>query len=350
MPVDYSSLPKDSLVLVTGANGFLGSHIAHALLQAGHRVRGTVRSPAKCAWLRAHFDAAHGPGRFSLVPVPDMAAPAAFVDAVRGVDAVAHVASVMGDLCPDPNAVIPVVVRGVTNALDAAAGERRVKAFVYTSSSTAAYSPKPGAGGDVGQETWNEETVKEAWAPPPYEPSRTGKVYGASKMAAEKAVWDWVKEKEKEGEVGFRVNAVLPNVNFGRSLDVKNQGHPTTSGWAFDLATGKLADRMWEAVKPQYYVNVEDTALIHVAALTRPDIDRQRIYAFAGEFNWNTLLHALRKLYPERTFYEDREGLGHDLSRIVDAGKAEELLKDVSGRGWKSLEESLKENLEDLGW
>lgn len=95
---------------------------------------------------------------------------------------------------------------------------------------------------------------------------------------------------------------------------------------------------------------MEDTALIHVAALTRPDLDRQRIFAFAGEFNWNTLLQALRKLYPERTFYEDREGLGHDLSTIVEAPKAEQILRDISGRGWKSLEESLKENLEDLCW
>lgn len=66
------------------------------------------------------------------------------------------------------------------------------------------------------------------------------------------------------------------------------------------------------------------------------------------EFNWNTLLHALRRIYPEKAFYEDREGQGHDLSRILGASKAEKLLRDMGRPGWKGLEESLRENLEDI--
>lgn len=87
-----------------------------------------------------------------------------------------------------------------------------------------------------------------------------------------------------------------------------------------------------------------------MAALTRPDINNERIFAFASEFNWNTVLQALRKLYPEREFVPDREGLGHDLSRIHGRERAEQILKDMGRPGWKPLEESLKENLEDLGW
>lgn len=98
----------------------------------------------------------------------------------------------------------------------------------------------------------------------------------------------------------------------------------------------------------EYYIDVEDTALLHVAALTRPDLKGNRIFGFVEEFNWNTLLHALRRIYPEKVFYEDREGQDHDLSRILGASKAEKILRDMGRPGWKGLEESLRENLEDI--
>ncbi len=41
-------------IALTGATGFLGSHIARALAAAGHAVRGVVRTPSKGDWLKAH--------------------------------------------------------------------------------------------------------------------------------------------------------------------------------------------------------------------------------------------------------------------------------------------------------
>ncbi|MEL6344286.1 MAG: NAD-dependent epimerase/dehydratase family protein [Myxococcota bacterium] len=42
-----------ALIALTGATGFVGSHIAAALREAGYAVRGVVRNPARGAWLRA---------------------------------------------------------------------------------------------------------------------------------------------------------------------------------------------------------------------------------------------------------------------------------------------------------
>jgi nucleoside-diphosphate-sugar epimerase len=42
-----SAIPKGSLVLVTGVNGFIGSHVADQFLAAGYRVRGTARDLRK---------------------------------------------------------------------------------------------------------------------------------------------------------------------------------------------------------------------------------------------------------------------------------------------------------------
>lgn len=78
------SLPINSTILVTGANGYLGSAIASALLTAGYRVRGTVRSAPQHAWLATHLTRTHGAGRFELVSVPDMAAAGAFDGALQG--------------------------------------------------------------------------------------------------------------------------------------------------------------------------------------------------------------------------------------------------------------------------
>ncbi|KAF4541449.1 Sugar transporter [Lasiodiplodia theobromae] len=402
LTIDHTILAPNSLVLVTGANGLIASHIIAQLLAAGFRVRGTVRSLEKSAWLLPLFNgpsfspssssspspsspsgstspspspsSTSTPPRFELVAVPDMAAPGAFDDAVRGgVAAVAHVASIIwNDGAASADAVIGPVVAGAVGVLESAAKEPSgsVKRVVYTSSSLAAYTPAVrgddvddggvggaavgeggvGRGREVSAATWNEETVRAAYAelgPGAGMEAVTRRaldIYGASKAEAERAVWRWV--EEHEGKVGFEVNSVLPNVNFGRSVDPDHQGYPSTIGWPVMLATGTMPEMLWDAIRPQYWVDVEDTALLHVAALTRPDIKNRRIFAFAGRYNWNTLLAALRKMYPEKELYPDRDGLGHDLTRIIDAPWAEQILKDMGRPGWKSLEQSLRENLE----
>jgi hypothetical protein len=83
-PPDNLAIPQGSTVLVTGVNGFVGSHIADQFLHYGFNVRGTVRNVAKSHWMLAHFEETYGQGRFDLVAVPDIAAERALDDAVKG--------------------------------------------------------------------------------------------------------------------------------------------------------------------------------------------------------------------------------------------------------------------------
>jgi hypothetical protein len=68
----------------------------------------------------------------------------------------------------------------------------------------------------------------------PYEPERGYPVYAASKTLSEQEAWKFVREKKP----GFVLNAVLPNINFGATLDSAGQGHPSTSGMVAQLFKG----------------------------------------------------------------------------------------------------------------
>src|ERR1700751_5009811 len=80
---------SDMRVLVTGAAGFIGSHISETMREAGHEVRG----------LDSLTPAVHN-GRPSHVPgdlvVGDVRDPAAVDEALAGVDAVCHQAAMVG--------------------------------------------------------------------------------------------------------------------------------------------------------------------------------------------------------------------------------------------------------------
>lgn len=46
--------------LVTGISGYIGSHVADQLLQAGYYVRGTVRDETKGKWVKELFAEKYG--------------------------------------------------------------------------------------------------------------------------------------------------------------------------------------------------------------------------------------------------------------------------------------------------
>jgi len=335
---DNLAIPRGSLVIVTGANGYIASHVVDQLLLARYHVRGTVRSIQRAGWMQNYFDEKYGSGKFSLFEVPDMAAAGAFDEAIKGASGIAHVATpVMASF--DPNEAVPVVVDGTLNALKAAAKEPSVKRAVLTSSSTAAASPQPNKVFVINENTWNVDAVKAAWAPPPYEGlQRRLDVYSASKTQGEQAAWKFMREENP----GFVLNAVLPNANMGLILSPEHQGYPSTSGWIQALWDGFKGHEDLAFNPPQYYVNVQDDARVHVAALIYNDVKDVRLFAFAHPYTWNDILAIFRKLYPQKKFIDDMPNLGQDLSKVAN-GRAEELVKRFGRPGWTSLEDSVRD-------
>lgn len=232
MTEQTAAIPKGSLVLITGLTGYIATHVAQQFFDRGYKVRGTVRDLSKASWLKDDlFSAEHAAGNLELVQVPDLGAPNAFDAAVKGVDAVAHIATV-ANFDPDPNNVIPQTVSGVVSVLRAAAAEPSIKRIVFTSSAGAAIMPAPGASGHIGRDSWNDAAVQAAWAPPPYEATRGMATYMASKVEAEKAVWKFIQDEKPN----FVLNVVSPFTTLGTMLHPSHQRG--TAGWVSGLYKG----------------------------------------------------------------------------------------------------------------
>lgn len=200
------AVPYGSCVVVTGVTGFIGSHVADQLLTAGYRVCGTTRDLQKGMWAQTLFQSKFGADNFELKQVTDMATEGAFneivigrqvdisvkqeslADSLLGKGGFIHVANDMSK-SRDTDAAVQVAVNGALNALRASAAAG-VKRFVYTSSSFAATQPKLGKIFTITNESYNDEAVERASKPDPDGET----VYSASKVAAEKAIWSWVKE------------------------------------------------------------------------------------------------------------------------------------------------------------
>ena len=101
-------MTSDSLVVLTGATGFLGFRVLVLALKAGYNVRVVVRSTSKLnKILNAPSFKSLNPSskQFSHIVVPDMVVPGAFDEAVKGATYVIHCASPIpsfGDAAPTP--------------------------------------------------------------------------------------------------------------------------------------------------------------------------------------------------------------------------------------------------------
>ncbi|KAJ4244729.1 hypothetical protein NW762_014304 [Fusarium torreyae] len=343
---DTKAIPKGSTILIIGANGYTGSHVANQFLERGYKVRGTVRNAENNAWLPKFFEEKYGRGNFELVKVADMSTEHAFDQVAKGVSAVIHTAQNMS-LSPNPNEVIPQVIAGVLNGLKAAYNAPSVKRFIYTSSCAASYSPERCDDLDtvVTEDTWNEYTVKQAWAPPPYTPDRGMVVYAASKTQAEQELWKYHDEHQHE-RPDLVVNTVVPSLNLGKPLDPANQGYSSTSAFIPLLLKGTKFP-MHPFFPRQYYVHVQDSARLHVAATILEDIKDQRIFAYSERFSWDKILAMLREACPGSILPHDFSG-GHDPHEIVPRDKAEALLRLLGRPGFIGLEESVKETINGL--
>ena len=194
----------DELVLVTGATGYLASHVIKQLLERGHRVRGTVRdlgNTKKCEPIRQLVADCKHPIELVEANLTDENAWSA---SVAGCAYVIHTASPIPSTLPDDeNELIVPAVNGVLNVLKAAE-EHNVKRVVLTSSITAIMGDTIESGRVYDEQTFADTANTNA--------------YSKSKILAEKAAWDFVRERQENGLPCFELTVINPGTFYFKML------------------------------------------------------------------------------------------------------------------------------------
>ncbi|BGP19768.1 hypothetical protein JCM10213_003616 [Rhodosporidiobolus nylandii] len=321
------SIPSGSFVLLTGASGFLAAHIARQLLTRGFRVRGTVRSAEKGAYLDALFAKEAGieglKDKWEWVIVEDVEKPNAFDEAVRGVDAVLHTASPFHFNVQDPHKdLIDPAVNGTLSALKAAKKEEKVKRVVITASFASVVNPHDPVY-TFTEKDWNTFS--------PQQVEEKGKdvdpfhAYRASKTLAERAAWKFVEDEKPQ----FDIATVNPPLIFGEIIQQCESAEKLNTSvntfYQFLLGNKSASDAQAGFGS---FVDVVDVAHIHIEALLKEEAGNERFLVSHSDSSYQPLLDLFFSSAPPELLsafpnaQKGNPGAPKPKQNVIDAGKA----------------------------
>lgn len=330
------AIKPSSHVLVTGASGYIASWTCQYLLEAGYKVRGTVRSKEKGDYLSKIFEKFGD--QWSYVIVEDVEKPNGFDEAVKDITGIAHVASPFHMNVKDPyKDLINPAVNGTLSILKSAEREgKNIQRIVITSSFASVVNPTSDPSHVFNETQWNEHSpkvVKEQGidAPP-------SEVYRCSKVMAEKAAWNFVKENKPN----FDLVTLCPPYVLGPIIhQVKHADSLNTSVKLFYNYLVGTSDAE-SAVKPlSSEVDVRDLANAHLQSLVIEKAGGNRYAVSKQSFTWQDSLDIIQekgqgKEWPNAT--KGKQGGGKSVPQnLYDASKS---IQDLEMQ-YRSFEETI---------
>lgn len=329
--------PSKQSILLTGISGFVGSHIAHAFLEAGYKVHGTVRSENSIPGMKKIH--AKYADQLSFAVVADMTVPDALVVAAKDVTGIVHTANPFV-LNPKDNEedLLKPSIAGVVRALEAAKAQGSTLRRVVLTASFASIL-------DLGSGLQPGKIYTEAdWNPATYEEAKSSTsgafAYCAAKSLAERAAWEWMESNKPS----FDFVAIDPPWIFGPSLGgIKSLDHLNESTEAiWKLVNGSA--KSVPTIDFAGFADVRDVAIAHLKAYEREEAGGQR-FLVGSHFDYQTAVDSLRKDFPH---LKDRipEGSPGEREEVyqLDGSKAQRVL----GITYTPLNVTLKDTVEDL--
>ena len=267
------------VVLVTGAAGYIGSHVVKRLLLQGHAVRATARKAASASFLA---DFTLGSGASLEVVEMDLLNPSSVDAAVNGCTEVIHCAAVlMVGINEVQSDLIDPSVQGTMNVCHAIEKAGTVNTIIHTSSVAAIRSSTYVNGHVFTAQDWCNDASAEV------------NPYGFAKAEGERVMRRFVEQSEQHKRP--RLVTIHPSLVFGPIHHVRHLNG--------SMAYMKhFAGRMPFVLNTHLnFVDVRDVAEAHVAALTKGP-DGKRIIVHARGMWMREIGLELRRLRPRSSY------------------------------------------------
>ncbi|KAI1172501.1 putative cinnamoyl-CoA reductase [Nemania sp. FL0916] len=317
-----------AIILITGATGLIGFRILLAALDAGHRVRYTVRSEAKAETVSTNLAVQKllrgDSNRLSSVVIPDFTVNSAFDSAMKDVTHVIHAGSPVPRPTFDPDTeVFQPTVQITSSILAAALKSPSVRRVVITSSIVCNLGPPP-------LPTTPVLASHRLPVPDPL-PSTFSDVFDAyvhGKMV-ELHQSDEIASKNPH----FTISHVVPGYVFGRNELMRNTEMMTSQNSSNNfLMMGMLAQELPFPIHGGF-VHIDDVADTHLkVAFLEESPTGPRDFGIASKVDYGSIFDIVQRAFPKATAEGVfKAGRVPTLPVAYDSGDAKKLLGTLRG-------------------